>query len=540
MAFKFPLKWGLLPILAFGAPLVAIAFVQYRWLLELQTRSEMIETQRNREAAQKSRTLLTEEMTSARLAVLPPVGHGDLIALELDSVANVFDKGYERFDYVDRFFIWSESMPQGEALFYTPDGEFAPDSERLLCLPEDVWTLQEGKGRWGEFVCVGEDPACQIVIHRILNDEETKLMAVAGFTVNLDFFAREFVPDFAARVLAPAVQELGDDRHITLTLVDESGGFIFGADGKQSASSSAVEVPVTFTLPSEGVRSMQVPRWRMSVGETDAGGVQAVLRRGALGNIGIVGAGLVVLALGSGLMARSSAREAKLSDLKSRFISGISHELKTPLSNIRLYSEMLELGRVPREMERTLFYRSLRQQAEILGDMLEEILDFSRLEADENVTRFEPCDLPDILEEAVEMREWARAPHAVNVKLPEEELPSISGNRSALVRVVYNLLDNASKYSGPDEPITLQAQRRNGMVAIEVADRGVGISTEDMPHVFERFYRGQTADDVKGAGLGLSIAESVVTSHGGRIEVESEPGKGSRFTVLLPVAPKEG
>jgi signal transduction histidine kinase len=285
---------------------------------------------------------------------------------------------------------------------------------------------------------------------------------------------------------------------------------------------------------------MQVPHWRLSVGDAGEGGVQQALRRGAVGNIAIVGAGIVVLALGSALMARSSAREAKLSDLKSRFISGISHELKTPLSNIRLYSEMLELGRVPRSMERKLFYRSLRQQAEILGDMLEEILDFSRLEGEPATSRFESCDLQDILEEAVEMREWAHVPQAVDVKLPEEELPQISGNRSALVRVVHSLLDNASKYSSSEEPITLAAYRHNGMVAIDVVDRGVGISPEDMPHVFERFYRGRTAEDVKGAGLGLSIAQSVVTSHGGRIEVASQIGKGSRFTVLLPVVPMEG
>ena len=538
MAFKFSLKRNLLPILAFGAPLVAIAFVQYRWLLELEDRSAMIETQRNREAAQRAESLLTKEITRARLEVLPAVGHGDLIASKLDAVAHVLKNGYDRFDYVDRFFIWTVSMPYGEALFYQPNGgEFAPDPDRLFCLPAEVWALPASARRWGEFPCVGEDPNCQVVIHWVLDDEEKTLLGLAGFMVDRDFFARDYLPGFASSVLTPAVQDFLDDPQITLRLLDENDRLIFGEDDGQSPSSSGVELPVTFTLPSEGAESMAVPRWRMSVGGTQASGVQEVLRRGALGNIAIVGAGLVVLALGSGLMARSSAKEAKLSDLKSRFISGVSHELKTPLANIRLYSEMLELGRVPRTTERTLFYRSLRQQAEILGDMLEEILDFSRLEAGEYEARFEPCDLPGILEEAVEMREWAPTPRTVDVMLAEE-LPLIRGNRSALVRVVHNLLDNAAKYSGPDEPITLQAHRRNGMVAIEVVDRGVGISTADMPHVFEKFYRGRTSDKVKGAGLGLSIAESVVTSHGGRVEVESEPGKGSRFTVLLPVAPK--
>jgi signal transduction histidine kinase len=541
MAFKFSLKGKVLPILAFGAPLVAIAFVQYRWLLELQNRSEMIEMQQYREAARHARSLLVEKMTSARLTVLPAVGHGDLLADKLDAIAIVLEKGVERFEYVDRFFIWTASMPYGEALFYEPDGGgFAPDPVRLDCLPEDVWTLPEGARRWGEFSCVGEhSTTCQVVIHWVLDDEEKTLLGVAGFMVDLDFFARDFLPKFVASALIPSVQDLLDDREMTFTLVDTNDGLTVGSDDSSSASSSDVEVGLSFTLPSEGARSMQVPRWLMSVGGVHAGGVQELLRRGAVGNIAIVGAGLVVLAFGSALMARSSAREAKLSELKSRFISGISHELKTPLSNIRLYSEMLELGRVPQNMERTRFYRSLRQQAEILGDMLENILDFSRLEAGENATRFEPCELQDILEEAVEMREWARAPYTVDLKLPET-LPQIHGNHSALVRVVYSLLDNASKYSKPDETITLEAYQQNGTVTIEVVDRGVGISPEDLPHVFERFYRGRTSDDVKGAGLGLSIAQSVVSSHGGRIEVESKPGKGSRFKVVLPVAPRTG
>lgn len=536
MAFKFSFKGGLLPILAFGAPLVAIALVQYRWILELQTRSEMIENQRNREAAQRTKSILADEMTRARLTVLPAVGHADLMSLDLEPVAQLFKRGHERFAYVDRFFVWTESMPHGKALFYHPvGGGFVSDPERLAYLPDEVWLLSEGKGRWGEFLCVGENPTCQVVIHRILDDEEKTLQGIAGFMVDRVGFARDFLPAFSERVLVPAVREFLGDMETPLTLLGENEELIIGTNVTGATIESAVEIPMTFTLPSEGIQTTEVPRWLLSVGHSDAVGVQELLHRGALGNIAIVGAGLIVLAIGSALMARSSAREAKLSDLKSRFISGISHELKTPLSNIRLYSEMLELDRVPRKLERKLFYRSLRQQAEILGDMLEEILDFSRLEAEQSVTRFEPCDLQDIVQEAIEMKEWTRTPHPVDVNLPDA-LPRIHGNHSALVRVVYSLLDNASKYSGPDKPIVLGAQRENGMVAIEVADRGSGIPPEDLPHVFERFYRGQSHDDVKGAGLGLSIAQSVVASHGGRIEVESELGKGSRFTVRLPVA----
>lgn len=536
MTFRAPGKWGLLAILAFGAPILAIAVVQYRWLLELRSRSEVIATQQNHEAALRALELLESEMSAARLQVLPPVGHTDLLELDLEPIAHVFQKGQDRFDYVDRFFVWAKPMPPGDALFYDPErGTFAPDPERVACIPDRVWNWspEDGKSRWAELACVGEQPPCQIVLHLILNDDEEELIGLAGFIVDLDRFASEFVPAFASESLTPAVREFLGSEQTEVSLLDDEGVFLHGAESQDSFASSTVDLPVSFTLPSEGRRMMTPPHWRLSVGEPSNDRIQALLRRGAMGNLAIVGIGIFALTIGGALVARSSVREAKLSDLKSRFISGISHELKTPLAMIRLYSEMLELGRVPRGMERKLFY-SLRQQAEIMHDMLEEILDFSRLEAEQGSLRMDPCSLKEIVDEAVEMRDFqSSGDRSVDVRL-SPDLPTIRCNRSALVRVLYSLLDNASKYGDPNEPIVVDAVRKNGMVAVEVANKGQGIAPEDLPHLFERFYRGQSSTGVKGTGLGLSIVHSVVKSHGGRVEVASDAGKGTTFTVLLP------
>jgi len=264
------------------------------------------------------------------------------------------------------------------------------------------------------------------------------------------------------------------------------------------------------------------------------------MKQGALANLAIVGAGIMVLAWGTMLIARSSSREAKLSDLKSRFISGVSHELKTPASMMRLYSEMLELGRVPEETERKLFYGKLRQQAEAMCAMLDEILDFSRLEAEQQPLSKEACSPREILEEAVEMLAASGLARGKVSLSTERRLPVLQCNRRSLVRAVYNLMDNAFKYSDSDQPIEVRASRRDGMVAVEVADRGRGISSEELPQIFERFYRGTSSKAVKGTGLGLSIVDTVVKAHQGKIEVESKPGRGSRFTILLPVSRDSG
>jgi signal transduction histidine kinase len=170
--------------------------------------------------------------------------------------------------------------------------------------------------------------------------------------------------------------------------------------------------------------------------------------------------------------------------------------------------------------------------------MLEEILDFSRLEAEQRSLQREECSPREILEEAIDMLPAHGAvPRDVSLVV-EENLPNIDADRRGLVRAVYNLLDNAAKYSSVDQPIRVTAERRNGSIALEVRDRGVGLEEDEISRIFDRFYRGRAArsTSVKGTGLGLSIADTVVKAHEGRIEVETAPGEGSRFTILLPLS----
>jgi signal transduction histidine kinase len=201
---------------------------------------------------------------------------------------------------------------------------------------------------------------------------------------------------------------------------------------------------------------------------------------------------------------------------------------------------MLELGRVRRAALKE-FYRRLSQQAEALGEMLEQILDFSRIEAEQRPPRRESCAPRAILEEAVgRLTAHGAYPRNVNLRV-EEGLPDLQCDRHGLVRAVFNLLDNAAKYSDPGEPIDVEAARRNGSLTFSVVDRGPGIPGEELPHIFDRFYRGRAAAPlgVKGTGLGLSIAEALVKAHQGTIEVTSAPGSGSRFTILLPLGAGE-
>jgi signal transduction histidine kinase len=532
-------KRQLVPALAFGVPLAAIAYTQYRWLEEIHDQSRLIESQSNRAAAGTALELLRSEMNAARIDFLPAVAHADVVRLNLEALARQFDDAHRLYPYIDRFFVWAAPAPAEETLVYFAEEQrFRRDLELLARFPKWVWTRNADSRRWAEYRATGDGPPIQIVVHRVVDLEDTGDEGVVGFTVNLDRFSKEMLLGFFRARMQPMLERDGPMNE-PVAFLGEKDECLLGIPAcfYPEGLGASIEFPASFGLPIERLPGVEgPPRWRFVV-EQPQGGLHQGLRLSALGNLATVAAGILVLAVGAGLIARSMTREAELSDLKSRFISGISHELKTPLSLIRLYSEMLELGRVKRE-DQLDFYRRLRQQSEALGDMLEQILDFSRLEAEQRSLQREECSPREILEEAIDML-TAQGAVAREVSLEvAEEVPNIEADRRGLVRAVYNLLDNAAKYSPPEQPIRVRAERRNGSVAFEVQDRGSGIDEDETSRIFERFYRGRAArsTSIKGTGLGLSIAETVVKAHEGRIEVSAAPDGGTRFTILLPLS----
>ena len=536
---NLPWKKQLVPALAFGVPLAAIAFTQYRWLGEIHSQSRLIESQSNRATAMGALEVLQSEMNAVRINFLPGVVHADVVRMNLEALAREFDDAHRLYPYVERFFIWAAPDPTAETLVYDPDEQrFGHEPELLARFPKWVWTRNADSRRWAEYRAAGAGPALQIVVHRIVDLEDTGDEGVVGFTVDLGRFAKETLPGFFLARIKPLLEREGPMNE-PVAFLGENGECLLGVPEcfDPQGLGSSIEFPASFGLPIERLPGVEgPPLWRFVV-EEPKGALHQGLQVRSLGNLAIVGAGILALAVGTGLIARSMTREAELSDLKSRFISGISHELKTPLSLIRLYSEMLELGRVKRE-DQLDFYSRLRQQSETLGDMLEEILDFSRLEAEQRSLQREECSPREILEEAIDMLPAHGAvPRDVSLVV-EDNLPNIDADRRGLVRAVYNLLDNAAKYSSVDQPIRVTAERRNGSIALEVRDRGVGLEEDEISRIFERFYRGRAArsTSVKGTGLGLSIADTVVKAHEGRIEVETSPGEGSRFTILLPLS----
>jgi len=241
------------------------------------------------------------------------------------------------------------------------------------------------------------------------------------------------------------------------------------------------------------------------------------------------------IGVGFGLTLREMRRAYKLSRLKTDFVANISHELRTPLTSVRLFAETLKQGRAqgPREVQECLDL--LTKETQRLSSLVEKLLDWSRLESGRKLLRREPTEVPALLAHVADVFRAQQLGATYETQI-EPDLPKVSLDRDAMAQVVLNLLHNAVKFTGPDKQIRLRARRRNGGIAIEVEDNGVGVREKDRKRIFERFYR---ADDLlsrktEGTGLGLAIAKRLVEAHGGRIDVEARPGSGSVFRVQLP------
>ncbi len=242
-------------------------------------------------------------------------------------------------------------------------------------------------------------------------------------------------------------------------------------------------------------------------------------------------------------LLRAVEREVALSRLKSDFVADVSHELKTPLALIRMFSEMLTEGRVPTEAKKQEYYGIITRESTRLTQLIETILDFSRIEAGRKAYHLEPIDVGHVINNTyrtyrVEL-DRVGFEHALTF---DDDLPAVNADADAIAQAIVNLMSNAMKYSADDKQLAIEVQRETRRdakgVLISVTDSGIGISAEDRAHLFDGFFRArdERVRKVRGTGLGLSVVRHIVEAHRGTIDVESRLVKGSVFRIFLPAA----
>src|SRR5213592_413464 len=269
--------------------------------------------------------------------------------------------------------------------------------------------------------------------------------------------------------------------------------------------------------------------------------VEALGRRWVQRSFLILGVLSVLLIGGLVLTYHNVSKEVALARLKSDFVSNVSHELRTPLSLIRLYAETLELGRITTQEKAQEYYRIIRKESERLTALINNILDFSRIEAGRKEYDFRETDLRELVRNTLDSYRYQIEQHGFTYEEKIDEVPPVRVDREAMARSLVNLVNNALKYSQDRKYIGVNLYRENGSVKLEVVDHGIGIPPNEQHKIFEKFYRvgDPLVHNTKGSGLGLSLVQHIAKAHGGDVAVDSAPGAGSKFTITLPLHPAE-
>ncbi len=239
-----------------------------------------------------------------------------------------------------------------------------------------------------------------------------------------------------------------------------------------------------------------------------------------------------------GIIYVAGRRERQLRQLKEDFISNVSHELKTPLSLIRMFSEILVTGRVKKEETKQEYYNIIHSESDRMSRLINNLLDFASLGRVGKGRHLERINIPQLVSKELEAYRWEvqKDGFQINIRV-DTNVPDTYADPNAITMAFFNLLDNSVKYSGDQRQITVCVEQRNGCVDLSVTDKGIGIPLAEQQKIFEKFYRGSSPSirKIRGSGIGLSITKNVAEMHGGEVLVESEPGKGSTFTLRIPI-----
>jgi len=223
--------------------------------------------------------------------------------------------------------------------------------------------------------------------------------------------------------------------------------------------------------------------------------------------------------------------------MQSDFVAAVSHEFRTPLTSMRLITEALEDGRIPDPGRLTDSYHALSRATGRLQRLVDDLLDFRRMESGAVEYRMKVVDAADTVRKVVEEFRKEVEDRGFRLHVHVDGAVRIQADEGALSRALWNLLDNAAKYSGDSHDIDVWLEHGGTQVEVSVKDRGIGIPPEERAQLFDRFYRAENAKraGIQGTGIGLAMVAQIAAAHGGKISVMSELGRGSTFTMSLPV-----
>jgi signal transduction histidine kinase len=552
LAFLTRVRIGWLAIVVVAAVGV-LAAVGYRATSEWEHSADLLAQRRADAAVDQLVTAITRDMRGVQAAVLSSLRSDDMAPnrrLDINGVGSAF----ARYPYAEVFFASGNiARSSGSMTFYSRaerSPAWLPKSDEQTLFPvvrthdgtASTLLLErirrsgaEGR-RFAIFDLTLHGVPCQVAARLTYVDEtRERLESAVGYVVNLDWVRQHYFQELVAQVL----RMQGPDAGLTMAIHDAGGRAVVEGGGGADGPSSRREFPMLFFSPNlialDPPADLKRERWTARA--TVSGDRTLVAARvGARRTLSVAAISALVLAVGFALTVQAVRANARLTAMRSEFVSAVTHELKTPIATIRAASETLASGRrLDPEMSREYAQLTVHE-AKRLTRLIDNLLAYARITDLTEAYSFEPLDVRALVQESLKQfrSQLAAAGFSVTFDV-SAELPPVRADGPSMVLAIDNLVDNAIRYSRETRILTLAAHASNGSVVLDVTDGGAGIPADEIPQVTHRFFRG-TGAVTGGSGLGLSIAQRIVSDHAGSLSVTSTPGVGTTVRIVLPRA----
>jgi signal transduction histidine kinase len=498
-------------------PLLLLTYLQYRSLTALQNTTKGAFKDNLRQGLTLVELRIQQRLGEIAAQTLNPIGGIDLSSA--GEIEKYFAGIKQQHPEIEEIFVYSGDQQKPNAYAYLYSEKFVKVAQTELTPAQSDILVQFDKARMAQNFVDGNRRYLFQGTYLFYPLKDREQSGFAGVLLNERFIGNDLI---AGSINAVAPSHLST---FAVSVSDENNRVLYS----NAAPQSGYILETNFDRP--------LSSWKAAVGLKNTN-LDALARNSFLHSAGATVLVLLFLLGGIALTLRAADREARLAQAKSNFVANVSHELKTPLSLLSLFSEILELGRVKNEEKKIEYYQVIRHESQRLNKMIDNILDFSKIEAGRKTYNFAHSDMAEVIENVLSSYRYQIDNSGFKIETNiQPDLPPVLIDRDAMSQAISNLLDNAIKYSREVKQLSIATERRGSDLSIEIADRGIGIPRAEQAKVFEKFYRvgNGLVHDVKGSGLGLSLVKHIVEAHKGTISVESDVGKGTRFTILLPI-----
>jgi signal transduction histidine kinase len=530
-----------------------LSWYGFEGVREWQHSSALLTARRANETADLLVTALTRDMRSVQDLVLTSPRVNEFVFDPPQDLSIVVAGAFARFPYPESFFGWNGDADAGAVWFFNRADRpptwmpHAPASTGFpVTIAGNVAVARQLMTRIARDSARGERFSCfelrlggadyQIVTALRYRDPlHERLDRVFGFTVNLEWVRANYFPELASEVAHIGSTGAGLD----LAIVDDHERVVTSTQAAVRSSQPNRRsfellffdpILVALRAPSDLPRRL----WFVEVAVTRDPTLSAAINA-ADRMLGVAAFAAIALAAGLVLTGRAARTAAQLADMRSEFVSTVTHELKTPIATIRAAGDTLASGRISNADTSREYAQMVVQESKRLARLVDNLLAYARIVDLTEAYSFEPVSIHDFVTEVLDRfaAQLRRNGFQVEVDIPERL--SVVGDRTALELLFDNLIDNAIRYSDQAKHIHVQARTVDRFVLVEVADRGMGIPEDEIGRVVRKFVRGRFARS-GGSGLGLAIASRIATDHGGSLSLASTLGQGTTVTVALPIA----